>query len=169
MNHSESIFGKEQDLIFMNQALALADEAYQHDEVPIGALIVDEQGTVIARAYNQTESCQTQAAHAEIEAIKQAGKRQEDWRLNGCWLYVTLEPCAMCMHLIRLSRLAGIVFAAPSPLFGYRLDSAQAFRVYQKHAFSIVEGVAKEQASEVLKRFFKGKRGDAGEFIQTKP
>lgn len=153
-----SKFGSKQDIIFMTQALRQAQRAFMRDEVPVGAVVVDAQGTLIGRGMNAVESCSSQTEHAEHRAIAQAGKKLGDWRLEGCWLYVTLEPCAMCMNLIMLSRLEGIVFAASSPLFGYHIDSDLAIRLYKNGAISIVEGVCQEQAAQLLKQFFKIKR-----------
>ena len=92
-----SIFGADRDTWFMEQALKEADKAYAKNEVPIGAVVVNAKGTIIARGHNCVEKEHTQSAHAEIRAIKKAGKKIGDWRLSNCWLYVTLEPCSMCM------------------------------------------------------------------------
>ncbi len=107
----------------MRQALKLAQKAAVIDEVPIGALVVNEQGVILGRGYNMVEKLCTQTAHAELRALTQAGKKVGDWRLNGCWLYVTLQPCAMCLNSIKLSRIQGVVYGAESPLFGYHLDN----------------------------------------------
>jgi tRNA(adenine34) deaminase len=154
----ESVFGKEKDLFFMQEALAQAKLAYEIDEVPIGAIVVNSEGDIIARAYNSVERDCTQRAHAESLAIEQAGKSLGDWRLEGCWLYVTLEPCSMCMGLIKLSRLAGVVYGASSPLFGFSLDNEQDLWLYKKGIISIVEGIGGDQAAELLKKFFHKKR-----------
>ena len=142
----------------MRQALTQACTAFEKDEVPIGAVIANKEGVVIARAYNQVEAKDTQSAHAELLAINKAGKKIGDWRLNECWLYVTLEPCSMCMNLIYLSRLAGVVFGANSPLFGYRLDNKQSDQVYKKAMVLVVEGVRVDESAQLLKRFFNQKR-----------
>jgi len=144
----------------MKKAIAQAYKARAADEVPIGAIVVDVNGHIIGRGYNQVEKRDTQAAHAEIIAITQAGKKHGDWRLNGCWLYVTLEPCVMCMSLAVLSRIEGVVFGADSPVFGYRLDKALNFQLYKIGAVSTVPGVCAEEAAAVLKDFFREKRGD---------
>jgi tRNA(adenine34) deaminase len=81
-----------------------------------------------------------------------------DWRLSDYWLYVTLEPCSMCMGLIKLSRLAGVVYGASSPLFGFHLDNQEDLWVYKKDTFSIIEGVRCNEAADVLKDFFHKKR-----------
>lgn len=149
---------------FMQIALAQAQKSAQVDEVPVGAIIVGPDGKILARAHNLTESRNTQAAHAEVLAISKAGKKMGDWRLNGCWLYVTLEPCKMCYELILLSRLDGIVFGAKSPLFGYsvsQLDRVNPPRLYKDRRSSLVviEGVCALESAAVMKEFFKKKRG----------
>jgi tRNA(adenine34) deaminase len=153
-----SPFGPEKDSWYMAQALAQAHKAEAIEEVPIGALVVDVQGTIIGRGFNQVEKRHTQAAHAEIIAIMHAGKKLKDWRLKGCWLYVTLEPCALCMALIRLSRLQGIIYGASSPLFGYRLDNNIDLSVYNKDLLVTISGVMADEAGALLKQFFKTKR-----------
>lgn len=142
----------------MNEALAQAECAAAIDEVPIGAVVVNAAGEIVGRGYNGVERDCTQRSHAESLAIEQASKMLGDWRLNGHWLYVTLEPCSMCMGLIKLSRLAGVVYAAPSPLFGFRLDNQEDLWVYKRDAFSIIEGVNKEKSVTLLKHFFHKKR-----------
>ncbi len=157
-----TIFSTEQDLLFMQQALEYARQAYRAQEVPIGAVVVNNQGEIIGAGFNQVELSHTQRAHAESIAIEQAGLNRRDWRLNDCWLYVTLEPCAMCMGLIALSRMQGVVYAAPSPLFGYRLDKDAALSVYNRDLLCVVEGVMQEEASKLLKDFFQQKRKVSG-------
>jgi len=158
----ETNFGKSKDLFFMQEALAQAKLAYEIDEVPIGAVVVNAEGVIIARAHNSVERDCTQRAHAESLAIERAGKHVGDWRLNGHWLYVTLEPCSMCMGLVKLSRLAGVVYGAASPLFGFHLDNQEDLWVYKKDAISVVEGVGVDEAAELLKKFFHNKRKKNG-------
>jgi tRNA(adenine34) deaminase len=160
MKLQESPFGRKKDSDFMHKALLQAQRAYAADEVPVGAILVDVDGTIIGRGYNQVEKQHTQAAHAEVIAISKAGKKMGDWRLNGCWLYVTLEPCSMCIYLALLSRLEGVVFGASSPLFGYQLDKTLTFQLYKNNALSIVAGVSAEKAAQLLRNFFRLKRGE---------
>lgn len=142
----------------MQRALRQAQRAFDRDEVPIGAVVVDQKGTVIAQAYNLVETKNTQAAHAEVQALIKAAKKVGDWRLTGCWLYVTLEPCTMCMGLIQLSRLAGVVYGPASPLFGFQLDNAQGLPLYKKDAVQIIQGVCASESVGLLKQFFKKQR-----------
>ncbi len=107
---------------YMREALKQARKAFEQGEVPIGAVVVGPDGTIIGRGYNKVEQLQQQNQHAEVRAINQACKKIDSWRLLDCSVYVTLEPCGMCMHLIKLSRMRGVVYGANSPLFGYRLD-----------------------------------------------
>lgn len=152
-----SIFGTEKDQFFMRKALTLAKRAYALDEVPIGALVVDASGKIIGRGYNQIEKKHEQHAHAEMLAIKKATQKKNDWRLDGCWLYVNLEPCVMCMGLIILSRLQGVVYGASSPLFGY-LDSSMGSFVYKKDTPIVIAGVYAQEAAQLLRTFFQEKR-----------
>jgi len=158
----QTIFGKEKDLFFMKAALEQAKQAYAINEVPIGAVVVDTQGVIISHAYNTVERDCTQRSHAESVAIELAGKFLGDWRLNNHWLYVTLEPCSMCMNLIKLSRLEGVVYGAGSPVFGFHLDNQDDISVYKKDTFSVIEGVMVNETAELLKNFFYNKRKKSG-------
>ncbi len=148
----------QKDQVFMRIALEQADKAYENLEIPVGAIIVSGNGTVLSKAYNKTESQFSQACHAEILAINKAGKKKKDWRLNDCTMYVTLEPCLMCMGLICISRIARLVCAVKSPLFGFCIDNQTLPNLYKKHIKNITYGVLEEEASTLLKGFFKNKR-----------
>lgn len=145
---------------YMDQALVLAQQAFAIDEVPIGALIVNSQGRIIGSGFNRVESERCQLAHAELRALREATDAQGDWRLEGCTVYVTLEPCSMCYHALRLSRVKKIVFGADSPLFGFHLDKDSFISVYNLDAILTVQGVRKQECQELLKRFFQQKRGN---------
>jgi tRNA(adenine34) deaminase len=153
-----TIFGLTKDIIFMQAALAEAQKAAALGEVPIGAVVVNEYGEIVATGHNRVESTHTQSAHAEICALAAAGEAKKDWRLAWHWIYVTLEPCSMCMGLIKLSRLAGVVYATKSPLFGYGLDNYALSSVYKDDAFVVISGIEKEQAQIQLQQFFKKNR-----------
>lgn len=144
------------DIFYMQQALAQARKAAEHNEVPIGAIIVNSAGEIVARAYNQVEKKQCQLAHAELQAIQKACKKVGDWRLNEHWIYVTLEPCSMCMYAIMQTRCAGIVFGADSPLYGYHLDNPDNLAVYKKT--TIIKGVCAPESAALLKQFFNKRR-----------
>ena len=158
MQEKKSAFSAQKDILFMQKAITLAQKAFAADEVPIGAVVVNPEGKIIGSAYNMVEQKKTQLAHAEMLALKKAGVALHDWRLEDCWLYVTLEPCAMCMHMALLSRIGGIVFATSSPLFGFHLDNALLLALYKKSAPIIVQGVCADEAAHLLKKFFKMKR-----------
>lgn len=153
-----TIFGEKRDICFMNAAFEQAQLAYALNEVPVGAVVVDADGSIIAHAYNQVESMGTQRAHAEMSALEMACQVKKNWRLAGCWLYVTLEPCTMCMGFAQLSRVAGVVYGASSPLFGYRLDNNDSLRVYKRDAPIIIGGVDGCRSEQLLKQFFNKKR-----------
>lgn len=140
---------------FMNQALELARQAAVENEVPIGAIVVDPQGEIIGRGYNQVEGQKSQLAHAEIAAINQATRALNNWRLDGCRLYVTLEPCKMCMGLIQLSRLDRVTYGADSPRFGHTDPSST---IYKEVA--IQKGVNADEARHLLQQFFQKRRDE---------
>ncbi len=146
---------------FMRHALEQAKIAAKQGEVPIGAVIVAPDGAIIAATYNKTEQAQSQTAHAELLAIAQAGKKLQNWRLTDCWIYVTLEPCAMCMHALILSRIAGVVYGADSPLFGHTLEKYHEFKVYNV-PMPIKAGVLANEAAQLLKDFFEKRRESSG-------
>jgi len=143
---------------YMNIALKEAQKAKELDEVPIGAVIV-LNGKVIAKAHNLREKNQSATAHAEVIAINKACKKLNSWRLNGCILYVTLEPCTMCVGASILSRVDGVVYGAKDPKGGslgslYDISLIKGFNHYPW----IVSGVCEEESSFILKEFFKNKR-----------
>jgi tRNA(adenine34) deaminase len=128
------------------------------DEVPIGAVIVRE-GQVIAAAHNQREQLRDPTAHAEMIAITQAAAAVGDWRLEGCTLYVTLEPCPMCAGAIVLARVPAVVYGASDPKGGavntlyQMLDDARL-----NHRAEVVAGVLADECADLLSRFFEQKR-----------
>lgn len=148
---------------FMKQALKQATRALKIQEVPIGAVVVDAQGTIIARGYNQVEKKGTQCAHAEVIALARAAKKIGDWRLHGCWIYVTLEPCLMCFGLIQLSRIEGLVYGAPSTLFGASLTMTNDLPSYAK-GLQVVGGVQDKECLALLKKFFGSLRKKGREY-----
>ena len=145
---------------YMMHAVAQARKAVAKDEVPVGAVVVDGAGSIIARAHNLVEAKKTQGAHAECLAIAKAGKKLGDWRLQECTLYVTLEPCGQCIHLISMSRLKQLVYGAPSPLFGYTLDRDSLISIYKNSHFfmNIVAGIGAQESAVLMQQFFKNKR-----------
>ncbi len=154
MNEKEATHS---DYLFMTEALTLAKQAAAQNEVPIGAIVVDVNGTIIGRGSNKVEQQKSQVAHAEIEAIAQATAMSNDWRLDGCTIYITIEPCSMCFSLIKLSRLKKVVFGAPSPRFGYQLDKVATGAVY-KNDVVICSGIYADAARKLIRQFFQKQR-----------
>ncbi|HTM05674.1 MAG TPA: nucleoside deaminase [Patescibacteria group bacterium] len=157
-----TIFGKAIDDLFMQEAYLEAERAFALGEVPVGAIVVDAYGAIVARSHNRVEQLHSQAGHAEIEALSCAGKKLKNWRLNHCWLYVTLEPCSMCMGMIRLSRLKGIAYGANSPSLESKLDNNPHSPVYQNDML-IIGGLHTEKISSLLRCFFKQQRVQGGQ------
>ncbi len=143
-------FVQDSTIFYMNEALKLARKAFSHQEVPIGAIVVNSGGQIVGRGYNQVETKKSQSAHAEIIALAKAGKKVGDWRLNDCWVFVTLEPCSMCMNMIALSRCKGVVFGAKSPLFGYQLDKQGVFQLYKENVIEREAGLCAEDTVLLL-------------------
>ena len=143
---------------FMRLALREAKRAAKEDEVPVGAVIVKD-GEVIARAHNKKEKNGCAVDHAEILAIKKATKKLGNWWLEGCTLYVTLEPCAMCAGAIVNSRLAKVVYGAKDPRFGFLGSLATLDEDFPlNHTFQKESGVLSEDCGAVLTAFFAAKR-----------
>lgn len=142
----------------MKASLELARLALDIGEVPVGALIIDKNGEVISKAYNLRENKKNAVAHAEILAIKQACEALGDWRLSGCTLYVTLEPCPMCTGAIVNSRIKRVVFGAYDMQAGC-CGSVANFNAYPfNHSFEITGGVMEDECRELLTVFFDKKR-----------
>jgi tRNA(adenine34) deaminase len=140
------------DEYFMAKALELAMQAYDEEEVPIGALVVYEN-KIIGRGYNQTEKLQDVTAHAEMLAVTAASNAVNGKYLENCMLYVTIEPCLMCAGAIQWARLGKVVWGASEPKFGFsRLDPKLLGKT------ETVGGIMAEQCGDVMKRFFKSRR-----------
>ena len=143
----------------MQQAIELAKEASNFDDVPVGALIVNEQGEVLATGQNLREKDNDPTAHAEIIAIKNAGNKISNWRLDGLTLVVTLEPCVMCAGAIAQSRLKRLVFGAfdeKAGAVGSIWDVIRDPRALTK--VEVVSGVLADECALLLKDFFNKKR-----------
>jgi len=142
----------------MRQALASARRAPAHADVPVGAVVVKD-GAVIARARNARERGADPTAHAEVLAIRKAAKRLGSWRLDGCTLYVTLEPCAMCAGAIVLSRLPRLVFGAKDPKAGFVGSLGDLCRDARlNHRPSVTAGVLAAECGKILVEFFRERR-----------
>jgi len=141
------------DTYFMQQALAEARKAVDADEIPVGALIVSGN-RIIARAHNLTETLGDVTAHAEMQAITAASNTINSKYLDNCTLYVTLEPCIMCAGAAFWAQIGRIVFGASDPKRGFRLYGD---RVLHPKT-TVIEGILKQECSDLLIDFFKGKR-----------
>ena len=144
--------------IFMEQALQEAKKAYHIEEVPIGAVIVKD-GEIIARGHNLRETYKDPTLHAEIVAIREAAKKLGGWRLSGCVLYVTIEPCPMCAGAIIQARIERVIYGARDPKAGcagslYNLLTDFRFN----HRADVVPGVMEEECRGILQKFFRDKR-----------
>lgn len=144
--------------IFMKQAIKEAEKAYKKDEVPVGAILV-KQDKIIARAHNLIRKLKDPTAHAEILAIKKAGKKIGNERLIGTTLYTTIEPCSMCAGAIILARIEKLVFGAQDLKTG---ACGSVFKIINNkknnHKVKIVKNVMKEECAEIIQKFFKEKR-----------
>jgi len=145
------------DVFFMQEAIGQAKKAESLDEIPVGAVIVDKQGAIVARAYNQVEQKKSQLAHAEILALQQLSLQQDNWRLEDYTIYVTLQPCMMCMGALLLSRIKAIVYGAKSPIYGLNIEVFDISPAY-KSATKIYPGLCEKEISLMLKDFFIRKR-----------
>lgn len=148
----------EWDQTYMLRALQLAVDAYEQDEVPVGAVVVHE-GRVIGAGWNQREALKDPTAHAEMIAITQAAAALENWRLSGCTLYVTLEPCPMCAGAILQARIPRVVYGAVDPKGGavdtlYQILSDSRLN----HRSDITSGVMEADCGALLTAFFREKR-----------
>ena len=142
---------------FMREAMELARKAEEIDEVPVGALIVRD-GKVIARAYNTRESSKCATHHAEILAIEEACRTLGGWRLIGCTLYVTMEPCCMCAGAIINARIPRVVYGAPDLRFGAFGSLIDLAKEPLNHTPEVIGGVLGEENVEILRGYFKKKR-----------
>jgi len=142
----------------MKHALEEARKASDADEVPVGAVIV-YRGEIIARAHNQIRMLKDPTAHAEMIAITMAAAHVGNERLNGCTLYVTIEPCAMCVGALMLARIDAVVYGAPEPKTGACGSAMDLTRPGQfSHKFETIAGVMEPECRDIVQSFFRGKR-----------
>ena len=143
---------------FMRKALAAARRAPLHADVPVGAVVVKD-GAVLSRARNAREKGADPTAHAELVAIRKAAKKLGSWRLDGCTLYVTLEPCAMCAGAIVLARLPRLVYGAADPKAGFVGSLGDLCRDPRlNHRPEVTSGVLAAECGRILVEFFREKR-----------
>ena len=150
--------GSKEDLAMMRQALAAAAEAASKGEVPVGA-VVTRRGEIAAVAANEREATGDPTAHAEILALRRAAENLHTWRLTGCTLYSTLEPCPMCAGALHAARISRLVYAAPDPKAGYAgtlHHTPSDARL--NHTLPTEAGVLQKEAATLLRSFFKDRR-----------
>ena len=142
---------------FMREALGEAQISLQQDEVPIGAVVV-KNGAVIARAHNTRNRSRNAVEHAELVAIERACKQLNDWRLTGCDLYVTLEPCVMCLGACYNARISNVYFGAYDVSGNGCVQLSEMIGRTLNHELSIHGGVLADECSQILTNYFKSKR-----------
>lgn len=147
------------DEAYMAQALSLAEIAASLGEVPVGALVVSPCGEILASAHNSPISSNDPTAHAEVNVLREAAQRVNNYRLVGCTLYVTLEPCMMCFGALIHARIARLVYGASEPRAGVVQSqlSAPEFTFFN-HAVEVSGGILAAECAMQLKRFFKQRR-----------
>ena len=144
---------------FMRQAIWQAVRAWKQGEVPIGALIVSQNGQILASAHNSPIALDDPTAHAEVLVLRKAAGELGNYRLNGTWMFVTLEPCVMCAGAMVWARVKGVVFGARDPkagAFGSVMDINQIPGL--NHRIEVAEGVLTEECAALLRKFFRKRR-----------
>ncbi|MEP5763097.1 MAG: tRNA adenosine(34) deaminase TadA [Halieaceae bacterium] len=158
--------GTDADLAYMRQALELAATAASKGEVPVGAVLVCD-GEVIGEGWNQVISASDPTAHAECVALRAAAARLANYRLTGSTLYVTLEPCTMCVGALVHARVQRLVFAAREPRAGVVCSQASSLDAdYYNHKVQWEEGLLAQESSALLQTFFQARRQDSDQVSQ---
>jgi len=139
---------------FMREALKEAQDAYDKDEIPVGCVIVKD-GEIIARSHNLKESNQNVLHHAEIIAINQACQNLGSWRLDDCDIYVTLEPCLMCIGAIASARFKKLIYGPKDAKYESLDNILKEYLKNFNHQVEVIPGILEEESDELLKKFFK--------------
>ena len=143
----------------MNQALLVAKKALASNDVPIGAIVIDENGKLIGSGFNRREIDSDPSGHAEIVAMREAGKNLNNWRLDGCTVVVTLEPCAMCAGAIAQSRVKTLIFGAWDEKAGAVGSVWDVLRDPRSpHRTEVISGISEQECVKLLADFFKEQR-----------
>ncbi len=140
---------------YMRLALKLAQEAFQSGEIPVGCVIADKDGNIVSKAQNTRERTRSALGHAELSAIDEACKALGDWRLDGCTIYVTLEPCPMCTGAIINARIPCVVFGAREENFGSCGSVIDLFSERYGHHPAVYGGILETECTTLLSEFFK--------------
>ncbi len=148
----------QQDTYFMKLALEEAEQAFDHDEVPIGAVVVSPEGVLAGQGYNQPISSNDPSAHAEIMALRSAAAFTRNYRLTGFTLYVTLEPCIMCFGALIHARIGRLVFGAPDTRAGITRHLSWINSLNLNHAFRIEGPVMENECGALIQQFFQNRR-----------
>jgi tRNA(adenine34) deaminase len=156
------------DADYLRLALQLAETARQAGEVPVGAVVVDAAGAIIGQGFNQPISRHDPTAHAEIMALRDAAARVGNYRLPGCTLFVTLEPCAMCAGAILHARIARVVYGASDPKTGAVISVVRLFdEARLNHQTQVSGGVLAEECGQQLRGFFVERRANVAQRRKT--
>ena len=140
----------------MEEALVEARRAVDIGEVPVGAVVVSPEGEILARGHNRRQIDSDPTGHAELLAIREAARLQGDWRLEGCTVYVTLEPCPMCAGTMIMSRIARCVYGCTDPKGGFLGTLGDLSHVPGiNHHFEVTSGILAEESAELLRSFFR--------------
>ena len=156
------------DRFYMRLALQQAETALASGEIPIGAVIVDENGNIVADGHNMRELWKDATAHAEVVAIRRAGHQLGHWRLPSCTMYVTVEPCPMCAGALVMSRMKRVVYGCPDAKAGaveslFNITGHPALN----HRVEVTAGVLEDACTAVMKRFFEQRRKEKGNSPKT--
>ncbi len=144
---------------WMARALELAADAMAADEVPVGALVVSEKGELLGEGFNQPILSNDPTAHAEIVALRRAAQTQANYRLTGCTLYVTIEPCTMCVGAAIHARIATLVFGAREPKAGAVFSHSEVLASSGlNHEITVIEGIKKAAGAQLMQDFFSARR-----------
>ena len=147
----------DKDIYFMQQALKCAQTAQKKDEVPIGAVIVKDN-KIIAKGYNKSIALKDTTAHAEIVAIRKACKKLNNYRLNDCSIYVTIEPCPMCMGALIHARIKNLYFGAKDIKAGACGSVLDISKLKLNHRINVYSGLLEQDCAKIIKEFFKSRR-----------
>lgn len=144
------------DFDYMNEAIALAREAEAEGEIPVGALVTDrETGEILGRGRNRREQDHSPTAHAEILALEEAAKKRGTWRLSGCNLYVTLEPCPMCAGAILNAQIDRVIFGAYDPVLGAVCSVTELFSLPRIRRPRVTAGLLEDPCAALMSDFFR--------------
>ena len=148
---------------FMRRAIELAREAERDAEVPVGAVVVLD-GSIVGEGFNRPIASSDPSAHAEVVALREAAKHVGNYRLEGSWLYVTIEPCMMCCGALVHARVSHLVFGVREPRAGAVVSNAKLLEsAWLNHRLEVTEGVLAKECADIMREFFRTRRQDGSE------